>query len=186
MFSVCDNLFVDFFANIVTVLLCCTRHPVNIYLEFLLWNFEPFFLFFIVFLQVLLCFAILGTRIAKHRLLSLVIFKIEIIKALVFFWKCRSFAQSRQVFKKGERLTIFFAFLFWISLIVLFWRWVGRWQIIFRTKWKISKYVDYLRFLLNRSFGWVFATSGWTWMSLTKALRVCISRIAELNLFYQF
>lgn len=85
MFSVCDNLFIDFFANIVTVLLCCARHSVNIDLEFLLRNFEAFFLFFIIVLQVLLCLAIFGTRIAEHRLLSLVVFKIEIIKALVFF-----------------------------------------------------------------------------------------------------
>jgi hypothetical protein len=98
MFPIGDDFLIYFFAYVVAVFFGCSRHAIDVDLEFLLRNFEAFFFFFIVVLQMLLRFAVLGAGITKNRLLRMIIFEIKIIKALVFLLKCWCFAQSWQIF----------------------------------------------------------------------------------------
>ena len=100
MFSISLNFFVNFFAYVITCFFVGLGHSIDIYLELLLLcsYFVPIFFFFVKVLQMLFSFTIF--IVTKDWLLSMLIFKIKIIKSLILLVLLQTFSKIRQVLQK--------------------------------------------------------------------------------------
>lgn len=95
MLSICLNFLINFFTYVVTGFFVCLWHPIHINLKFLLLSsdFVTIFFFLVKVIQMLFSFAIFTVFITKDWFLRVIIFKIEIVKSLIFLVLIQTFAE---------------------------------------------------------------------------------------------